>query len=251
MAKTGRIRVGTSGWVYKDWRGRFYPPELPTAEWFGYFSRHFDTVEVNNTFYRRVPDSVFDAWRAQAPPGFQYAVKASRVLTHRKKLIDAAEILPTVLDPASRLGSSLGPILYQLPPRWRCNPERLRSFVGVLPTGIRHVVEFRDPSWYTDEVRAILDEAGVGFCVHDLKGEGSPVWTTGRLAYVRFHGPTSTAYRGRYGKGRLRRWAETIGELASDGREVFAYFNNDVGGAALDDARDLLDLLTRATADVA
>ena len=251
MSKPGRIRVGTSGWVYKDWRGRFYPPELPMAEWFKFFSRHFDTVETNNTFYRRVPDSVFDSWRVQAPAGFLYAVKASRVLTHRKKLIAAAEILPTVLDPARLLGPSLGPVLYQLPPRWRCNPERLRSFVGVLPAGFRHVIEFRDPSWYTDEVRSLLDEAGVGFCVHDLRGEGSPVWATGPLAYVRFHGPTATAYRGRYGKRRLRPWADTIGEFSSAGREVFAYFNNDAGGAALDDARDLLDLLAGTTAAAA
>jgi uncharacterized protein YecE (DUF72 family) len=178
-------------------------------------------------------------------------VKASRVLTHRKKLIDASDILPTVLDPARLLGQRLGPILYQLPPRWRCNPERLRAFVRVLPAQFRHVVEFRDPSWYTNEVRAILDDAGAGFCVHDLKGEGSPVWATGRLAYVRFHGPAATAYRGRYGKARLRLWADAILEFAAAGRDVFAYFNNDVDGAALDDARDLLDLLASVTADVA
>jgi uncharacterized protein YecE (DUF72 family) len=251
MAKVGRIRIGTSGWVYKDWRGRFYPPDLPPAGWFGFYSRRFDTVEINNTFYRRVPDSVFEGWKAQAPPGFLYAVKASRVLTHRKKLIDAADILPTVLDPARLLGPRLGPVLYQLPPRWRCNPERLRSFVRVLPRGFGHVVEFRDPSWYTDEVRAILNDSGVGFCVHDLKGEGSPTWATGRLAYVRFHGPTAAAYRGRYGKARLRRSADMIHEFAAGGRDVYAYFNNDVDGAALDDARDLLDLLAPATANVA
>src|SRR4051794_17175159 len=210
MPRTGPIRVGTSGWVYRDWRGRFYPAGLPTSAWFDYFSRQFTTVEINNTFYRRVPDSVFRAWKAQAPPGFLYAVKASRLLTHRKKLIDAAGILPTVLDPARLLGPHLGPVLYQLPPRWRCNPQRLRSFCEVLPAGSRHVVEFRDPSWYNDEVRDILDEHGVGFCVHDLKGEGSPVWATGQLAYVRFHGPAATAYRGRYGKARLRNWADKI-----------------------------------------
>lgn len=243
MPRAGPIRVGTSGWVYKDWRGRFYPADLPTSEWFGYYSRHFATIEINNTFYRRVPDTVFLAWKAQAPPGFLYAVKASRLLTRRKKLIDAASILPTVLDPAALLGPRLGPVLYQLPPRWRCNPGRLREFVGVLPKGFRHVIEFRDPSWYTDEVRNILDEAGVGFCVHDLKGEGSPVWATGPVAYVRFHGPTAAAYRGRYGKARLRLWADRLIEFLAAGLEVFAYFNNDVDGAAVGDARDLLDLL--------
>jgi uncharacterized protein YecE (DUF72 family) len=248
MARVGRIRVGTSGWVYKDWRGRFYPAELSTADWFGFYNQHFDTVEINNTFYRRVAESVFTAWRDQAPRGFLYAVKASRVLTHRKKLIDAADFLPGILNPAKLLGPHLGPVLYQLPPRWHVNVDRLRAFCEVLPKGFRHLIEFRDPTWYVPAVRELLDEYGVGFCVHDLKGEGSPVWATGRVAYVRFHGPTAAAYRGRYGRGRLKPWADVIREFSAGGREVFAYFNNDVGGAALDDARDLLDLLAPAAA---
>jgi uncharacterized protein YecE (DUF72 family) len=251
MPRAGPIRVGTSGWVYRDWRGRFYPAELPTSAWFTFFAERFQTVEINNTFYRRVADSVFQAWRDQAPAGFLYAVKASRLLTHRKKLIDAESILPTVIEPARLLGPRLGPVLYQLPPRWRVNAERLRQFVRLLPKDLRHVIEFRDPSWYTDEVRDILDEHGIGFCVHDLKGEGSPVWATGPIAYVRFHGPTAAAYRGRYGKPRLRKWADRIRKFSAAGREVFVYFNNDVGGAALDDARDLLDLLGLAPATAA
>jgi uncharacterized protein YecE (DUF72 family) len=248
MARTGRIRVGTSGWVYKHWRGVFYPPALPTSQWFAFYSGHFDTVEINNTFYRRVADSAILEWKAQAPPGFLYAIKAHRVLTHRKKLIDAPDFLPRVLDPARLLGRHLGPILYQLPPRWHCNPDRLRGFLRVLPRDLRHVVEFRDPTWYTDEVRELLDEYGVGFCVHDLRGQGSPVWAAGPLAYVRFHGPTTTAYRGRYGRARLRPWAERFAELAAGRRDVFVYFNNDVEGAALDDARDLRDLLAAVPA---
>jgi uncharacterized protein YecE (DUF72 family) len=251
MLKAGRIRVGTSGWVYKDWRGRFYPAELPTSDWFTFFSQNFDTVEINNTFYRRVPDTVFAAWKAQAPPGFLYAVKASRVLTHRKKLIDAADSLPGILEPARLLGRHLGPVLYQLPPRWHVNVERLRAFLAVLPTGFRHVVEFRDPTWYSPAVRDLLEEHGVGFCIHDLKGERTPTWATGAIAYVRFHGPTTAAYRGRFGRARLRPWADMLREIAASGREVFAYFNNDIGGAALDDARDLLDLLALVAGAVA
>jgi uncharacterized protein YecE (DUF72 family) len=240
--------VGTSGWVYKHWRGVFYAPQLPVSRWFAFYSREFDTVEINNTFYRRVADTVFLDWKAQAPPGFLYAVKAHRLLTHRKKLIDAPDFLPRILGPASLLGPHLGPILYQLPPRWHCNAERLREFLRVLPRDLRHVIEFRDPTWYTDEVRDLLDEYGVGFCVHDLRGQPSPVWATGPLVYVRFHGPTTTAYRGRYGPARLRPWAQRVAELAAGKREAFVYFNNDVEGAALADARDLRDLLAAGAA---
>jgi uncharacterized protein YecE (DUF72 family) len=243
MPRIGRLRMGTSGWVYKDWRGIFYPPRLPMTRWFAHYAAHFDTVEVNNTFYRHVPESTFDKWREQAPPEFLYAVKANRILTHRKKLNDAAAILPDILGPARKLGPHLGPVLYQLPPHWGCDLERLRSFLGALPSDLWHVVEFRDSSWYTDEVRGLLDERGAGFCIHDLRGERTPHWATGRLAYVRFHGPTERAYHGRYSQGLLQRWAETISEFRAEGRDVFVYFNNCFDGAALADARDLRDLL--------
>jgi uncharacterized protein YecE (DUF72 family) len=248
MAKVGRVRIGTSGWVYKDWKGLFYPATLKAADWFAYYAERFDTVEINNTFYRLVPESVFAGWRAKAPQGFQYAVKANRLLTHRKKLIDSQFLVPEILKPMRQLGPHLGPVLYQLPPHFRCNPERLRSFLKELPFDIRHVVEFRDPSWYTDEIRDLLDEYEVAFCVHDLKGEGSPYWTTGRFAYIRFHGPTKQAYHHRYGRARLQPWAGRVAELVAGGKDVFAYFNNDFEGAALADARDLLELLARESA---
>jgi uncharacterized protein YecE (DUF72 family) len=243
MPRTGDIWIGTSGWVYKHWRGRFYPAQLKSDDWFDFYARHFRTVEINNSFYHRPTESTFEQWKGKAPKGFLYAVKAHRVLTHRKKLIAADEILPSILDPARRLGQRLGPVLYQLPPRWRVNEERLESFLKVLPKDVRHVVEFRDPSWYTPAVMDLLNEHGVGFCIHDLKGMHSPDWATGGMAYFRFHGPTSAAYRGNYGTARLKKPAETIREFAAAGRDVFAYFNNDVEGAAIDDARALLELL--------
>jgi uncharacterized protein YecE (DUF72 family) len=243
MPKRGRIWIGTSGWVYKDWRGRFYPDDLAARGWFSFYSRHFTTVEINNTFYNQPANAVFESGNKQAPRGFLYAVKANRVLTHRKKLLAAAEIVPRLLGSARLLGNHLGPVLYQLPPHWHANPDRLRSFLAVLPEDLRHVVEFRDPSWYSAGVKELLESHSVGFCIHDLRGVQSPVWATGRFAYIRFHGPTEAAYRGRYGKSRLRKSAEIIREFACCGRDVFAYFNNDVGGAAIDDARDLLELL--------
>jgi uncharacterized protein YecE (DUF72 family) len=243
MAKVALIRVGTSGWIYKHWRTIFYPPKLPVARWFGFYAQHFDTVEINNSFYRLPSPEAFDAWRQQAPPGFLYAVKASRYLTHLKKLKDPEAPLQNVLERARRLGPTLGPILYQLPPHWGCDPERLRHFLALLPADLQHVVEFRDPSWYTEEVRAMLSRAGVGFCIHDMRESVSPLWVTGPTAYLRFHGSTGVRYVGRYGRARLKPWAERIDEIRRQTRAVFVYFNNDGGGHALKDARDLRELL--------
>jgi uncharacterized protein YecE (DUF72 family) len=157
------VRVGTSGWIYKHWRGVFYPPDLPASRWFDYYRRQFDTVEVNNSFYRLPSAAVFAAWRKQAPAGFLYVLKASRYLTHMKKLKDPAGPLETFFSRARELGPRLGPVLYQLPPRWGCDVERLRHFAAELPLGVAHAIEFRDPSWYNDAVREVLTAAGVGF----------------------------------------------------------------------------------------
>jgi uncharacterized protein YecE (DUF72 family) len=211
--------------------------------WFAHYAQWFDTVEINNTFYRLPPAEVFDAWKEQAPPGFLYALKASRYLTHRKKLKDPDEPLDNILDRARRLGRHLGPVLYQLPPRWHCKVERLQEFLALLPHDVLHVFEFRDPSWYNDAVRAALAEAGVGFCIHDLRGQPCPRWVTGPLAYVRFHGPTQRAYAGRYDKDELRRGAEQIEQYRQDGRDVFVYFNNDDRGYAVMNARELQEMV--------
>ncbi len=243
MAPHGRVCIGTSGWIYKHWRGVFYPPHLPSRGWFAFYSETFDTVEINNSFYRRPSEEVFRAWRKQAPPGFVYAVKASRYLTHLKKLKDPAEALEKLLPRARLLGPHLGPVLYQLPPHWHCDLPRLRDFIGLLPPDLKHVFEFRDPSWYTDAVRSLLTDTGMSFCIHDLRGCGSPEWVTGPVVYVRFHGPTKTAYAGRYGAGHLRRWAERLHEFRCAGRDVFAYFNNDEAGNAVVNARELRALL--------
>src|SRR5262249_3038094 len=197
VARSGEIRIGTSGYIYRHWRGRFYPPALPAGRWFAFYREHFDTVEINNTSYRLPAAGVFKDWRRQAPPGFLYTVKASRFLTHHKKLKDPEAPLENILGRARLLGPHLGPVLYQLPPRWHCTVARLRAFIALRPRGLRHVFEFRDPSWYNDEVRALLTETGMGFCIHDLRGAACPEWVTGPLAYVRFHGPTAVAYAGR------------------------------------------------------
>jgi uncharacterized protein YecE (DUF72 family) len=243
MADFGHVRIGTSGWIYQHWRHVFYPADLPVKRWFHFYTESFDTVEINNTFYRLPPHAVFRAWAAQAPPGFVYAVKASRFLTHLKKLKDPAEPLANLLDRARLLGQHLGPILYQLPPHWHRDVDRLRQFLGQLPLQFDHVIEFRDPTWYSDDVCRLLEEHGVGFCIHDLRGVASPHWVTGPLVYVRFHGPTATAYAGSYPRDHLERWAEQILEYQSGGRDVYVYFNNDQAGHALANARELRTLL--------
>jgi uncharacterized protein YecE (DUF72 family) len=241
--ENGQVRIGTSGWIYKHWRGRFYPADLPSARWFDFYRHSFDTVEVNNTFYRLPPAEVFVAWRRQAPPGFTYAIKASRFLTHHKKLKDAQEPLENILVRARLLGPRLGPVLYQLPPRWHCNPKRLREFIGLLPYDIRHVFEFRDASWYREEIRELLAETGMSFCIHNLRGLPCPVWVTGAIAYLRFHGPTEVAYAGRYGRAHLRGWAERLEEIRQAGRDVYVYFNNDDSAQAVTNARELREML--------
>src|SRR5581483_166254 len=166
-------RIGCSGWQYKHWRGDFYPRELPTSRWLEFYASHLDTVEVNNSFYRLPEAPVFAAWKRRAPDGFIYAVKASRFLTHMKKLKDPAEPLERFFSRASHLGRTLGPVLYQLPPHWPVNVDRFKVFLEHLPRRRRHVVEFRDPSWYTDAIYALLEQHQVALCLHDMKGSAS------------------------------------------------------------------------------
>jgi uncharacterized protein YecE (DUF72 family) len=247
----GRVRVGTSGWIYKHWKATVYPAGLPVKDWFGYYAATlFDTVEVNNSFYRLPSEAAFREWADQAPPGFLYAIKASRYLTHLKKLKDPEEPVNNVLSRARLLGRHLGPILYQLPPRWRCDPDRLRHFLALLPRDLTHVMEFRDRSWYADVVRELLTEYGVGFCVHDLRGDPSPEWVTARAVYVRFHGPTVRAYAGGYPRERLQFWADWIGERRQGGHDVYCYFNNDDAGHAVRDGLTLRALLAGERAAV-
>jgi uncharacterized protein YecE (DUF72 family) len=222
----------------------FYPPQLRIKDWFSHYARSFDTVEINNSFYRLPSEQAFAAWAQQAPPGFLYAVKASRFLTHMKKLKDPEAPLALILGRVRLLGEHLGPVLYQLPPNWHCDVTRLRSFLALLPPDLCHVLGFRDPSWYTDAVRDALAEHGVCFCIHDLRGAGCPEWITGPAVYVRFHGPTEWAYASGYSQPHLRRWAERIIGHLQSGRDVFAYFNNDDASHAVFNANELRVLVS-------
>lgn len=232
------IRIGCSGWNYRDWRGAFYPQDMTAKNWFDFYARHFDTVEINNSFYRLPPPSTVDKWRDQAPPGFCYAVKANRYLTQAKRLKDCEEPMARMMASFSRFEATLGPILYQLPPSMQCDTERLQDFLEILPRDAVHVFEFRHQSWYVDAVYALLDSHGASFCAHDMPGSPSPRLAAGPVAYARFHGTTSK-YRGRYPDERLRDWADWMKAQAEGGRAVWAYFNNDYDAQAIDDARRL------------
>jgi uncharacterized protein YecE (DUF72 family) len=234
------VHVGCSGWVYRHWKGQFYPDGLPQKRWFQHYSADFDSVEINASFYRLPRPETFDRWREKAPPGFRYAVKVNRFITHMKKLLDCDEAVDEFIALARRLGPTLGPLLYQLPPSLKRNDERLGAFLTRLPPDLEHVVEFRCADWYAEEVLALLDRNAVGFVVHDLVGLASPRWASGRTAYVRFHG-TSGKYRGRYSTGQISDWAGWLREQLAAGRSGWAFFNNDIGGDAIEDARALRD----------
>jgi uncharacterized protein YecE (DUF72 family) len=240
----GHARVGCSGWAYKDWRGVFYPPGLPQRLWFDHYASSFATVELNNTFYRLPPITTVERWAARAPTGFVYALKLGAFGSHRMKLRDAASWLPNHVERAQLLGAALGPTLVQLPPHWHRDAERLDEFLSVAPRSMRWAVELRDRSWFHDDVFDTLRRHGAALCIHDLL-EDHPWVLTADWAYVRFHGPAATTggHVGRYGARRLSKAAGRLRTWLDAGQDVYAYFNNDVGGAAPADARWLADRL--------
>jgi uncharacterized protein YecE (DUF72 family) len=240
------VKVGCSGWQYKHWRGVFYPAELPIAQWFRFYAGQFDTVEINNTFYRLPEPSVFARWRRQAPAGFVYSVKASRFITHMKKLKDPEEPLDHLCTRAALLGRAFGPLLFQLPPHWPVNHERLATFLQALPRDRRCAIEFRDPSWYGDSTLAALEAHGVALCLHDMAGSASGKERVGPFVYARFHGVTK--YAGSYSDPALEGWAEWLALQIQSGAAVFAYFNNDADGQAPRDAARLSTKLAQLSA---
>lgn len=231
---TAGAHIGTSGWHYDHWQGPFYPEGLRKGAFLAHYAERFDTAEINNSFYRLPEEKTLLRWRQYVPEGFVFSVKASRYLTHLKKLKDPREPLERLLDRVGVLGEMLGPILFQLPPRWRANSRRLGDFLEILPEGYRYAFELRDPSWFNDEIYGLLAERGVAFCVYDLGGM-SPMKTTADFVYVRLHGPDGP-YRGRYGAERLGGWAETLSGWMEEGLDVYCYFDNDEVGYAVEDA---------------
>jgi uncharacterized protein YecE (DUF72 family) len=232
---SGTLRIGTSGYQYNHWKGVFYPENLPKKRWFALYAAHFDTVEINNTFYRLPQGHTFTAWREQAPPGFCYALKFSRYASHLKRLKDPQEPIARFLDRATRLQGFLGPILVQLPPRWNVDVNRLADFLNAAPGTYRWAIEFRDPRWLRDEIYTLLRRHNAALCINDLI-PGHPHQITADWVYLRFHG---VSHGGNYPTQTLRALAREIMPYLANGLDVFAYFNNDTHGYAVHNAMAL------------
>ncbi len=240
MRTVGRFLVGTSGWTYPHWRGRFYPHSLPQRAWLAYYARHFPTVEVNYTFYRLPEATTFAAWRAAVPGTFVFAVKASRFITHLTRLRAGRGPVRRLLARAGRLGQTLGPVLFQLAPTFACDEARLAAFLAGLPPGRRYAIEFRHESWHRESVYRLLRRHRVACCVCDGPGLPRRIVRTAPFVYVRFH--DSGAGRGGYSEAQLRWWAGQIRDV-SGGRTAYLYFNNDWEAFAVRNAARLADLL--------
>lgn len=237
--------VGTSGWQYRDWRGPFYPPKLAQAKWLEFYVERFRTVEVNNTFYRLPPPETFAGWARRVPDDFVMVVKMSRYLTHVKRLRDAAEPVDRFFEHARPLGSKLGPVLVQLPPQLPADLPALDDTLARFPSGVRAAVEFRHPSWFTDDTAALLARHDAAFCLADSPRRRTPLWRTADWGYVRFHEGRASPPPC-YGQRALQTWAERIAGLWPPSADVYAFFNNDHRACAIRDASVFAHAATRA-----
>lgn len=246
--RQGTLRIGTSGWSYVHWRRVFYPEDLPSGKWFGYYARYFNTVEINNTFYSLPKETTLARWYREAPSGFVFAVKANRFITHMKKLKDPEDSVPVFLESIKTLKSRLGPVLFQLPPGLKPDLNRLRALLAALPRRRRYVIEFRNAGWFTEDVIGLLKRRRVALCVHDLLEAPCPRELTASFAYYRFHGH-EVKYGGSYPKRTLRKCAQEMAEILENGKDVYAYFNNDAFGYALKDAVALREVVVKLLAE--
>ncbi len=230
------LLVGTSGWQYDSWRGVFYPDGLPQRQWLEHYATTFVTVENNSAFYRLPSVETFRNWRNRTPDGFVMAVKASRYLTHIKRLQDPAEPVRRFIEAVAGLGDRLGPLLVQLPPNLPADARRLAECLDQFPAGVRVAVEPRHDSWWTDEVREVLSVRDVALCWADvLSRPRTPLWRTASWGYLRMHQGAARPWP-RYGDDALRSWSRRLADTWPDSEDVYVYFNNDPGGAAVRDA---------------
>lgn len=242
--KQNLIHIGTSGWHYPHWKGPFYPLQSPSTSLLSYYMKYFHTAEINNSFYQLPQKKTFEQWRDTVPENFIFSVKASRYITHMKKLKDPLQPVSHFLQRIDKLGNKRGPILFQLPPRWKCNPERLESFLKILPQKYRYTFEFRDPSWFHSEVYEILSRYGASFCIYDLDGRLSPKEITADFIYIRLHGPEGP-YQGKYNQKTLSGWSSDFSRWTQQNKEVYCYFDNDQAGFAVQNAWELQELIRK------
>ena len=244
MDRWNNIYIGTSGWSYPHWRGPFYPEDQKRKDFLSYYTQHFRTVEINNSFYKLPSPQTLRQWKKIAPSGFVFTFKASRYITHMKKLKDPEDTLPPLFESAGALGDKLGPILFQFPPRWRLNMDRFLFFLDSLPPGYRYAFEFRDPSWQVPAVYEALLMVEAAFCIFELSGFLTPKEVTAEFVYIRLHGPDG-AYQGEYDASTLAGWAGAMTHWADEGRDVFCFFDNDESGYAAKNALRLHNMLNK------
>jgi uncharacterized protein YecE (DUF72 family) len=243
----GKIFIGTSGWHYKHWLKSFYPEKMGSKDFLSYYQHFFQTTEINNSFYRLPKNETFRFWKESVPEDFVFAVKANRYITHMKKLKDPHEALANFFQNVDALEDKMGPILFQLPPAWKVNVERFGSFVKNLPSGYRYTFEFRNHTWYTEEIYDILRKNNYAFCIYELEYHLSPVEITADFVYVRLHGPEKK-YQGSYTDKALAWWANRIVEWTDGGKDVYCYFDNDQYGYAALNARTLNEMMEKVKA---
>jgi uncharacterized protein YecE (DUF72 family) len=240
--KKGSVYIGTSGWSYRHWKGTFYPAGLPAKEAFAFYAARFSTVEINNSFYRLLPAATFAQWQSASPKGFIFSVKAPRFITHMKKLKTDHTGLEEFFLNIQGLKRKAGPVLFQLPPKWKINLPRLQDFLSRLPTGHRYTFEFRDTTWYTDRTYRLLEKHNCAFCIYHLASHQSPVEVTADFVYIRLHGP-GNKYQGSYTSAELKSWAARCRKWLRGGLDVYIYFDNDEAGYAAGNAKELQRLL--------
>lgn len=247
---TVRLLVGTSGWQYRDWQGRFYPADLPAGRWLEYYASRFATVELNASFYRLPPPEAFARWAARLPEDFVMAVKASRFLTHIRRLAEPQGPVERLLESAGRLGGKLGPVLLQLSPQMEVAVDRLDATLGCFPPSVAVAVELRHPSWFVPAVREVLERRGAALCLADRGSRPvSPLWRTTTWTYLRFHEGTSSRPPC-YDDDALEEWVERLGDLVAGDEVAYAYFNNDTRCCAVRDALRFAALARAAGFDV-
>jgi len=229
---SAKLYIGTSGWFYDSWAGNFYPGDLSKNKWLKCYCQYFNTVEINNSFYHLPKKETFNNWALQTPDNFVFAVKVSRYITHIKRLVDCLEPFKKLLYPASGLGSKLGLFLFQMPPNLKKNIKKLEDFLKIIPENLRCVFEFRNESWFYDEVYNLLDESGAGITISSSPGFPYHEIITGNFCYIRMHG-SEQLYSSSYSSKELQKLAAIIRQNLKKNINTYVYFNNDMFGYAI------------------
>jgi len=238
-----QVVIGTSGWHYDSWRGPFYPANVPKRLWLSYYARHFSSTELNGVFYRTPTEDAVKTWYDQTPSDFVFAWKASKFITHWKRLeMSSRSSLSLMEGRLKLLRLKAGPILFQLPPNFTCNYERLADFLKMLPKRRQYAFEFRHKSWYVEGVYDVLRRHNAALCLSDHKDAPAPWIVSARHVYVRGHGPAGD-YRNSYPDSTLQKWTDAIRKWQRQGRQVYVYFDNDQKSAAPKDAERLIKMV--------